>query len=114
MGYGYWAAVEKNSGIFVGELGFAEFKRAVDPPIAHPELGWVLSPSFQGRGLATEAVRAALAWADAQGWPKTACLINPDNLASIRVAEKCGFGDPLAVDYNGHKSLLFTRDPGLA
>jgi RimJ/RimL family protein N-acetyltransferase len=30
-----------------------------------PEAGWVMAPRAHGKGYATEAVRAALAWADA-------------------------------------------------
>jgi len=65
-GWGYWVARIRDTGEFVGELGFADFRRALDPPFGDaPEIGWALAPSAQGRGLAREAVEAALRWADA-------------------------------------------------
>ena len=67
MGYGFWALTEKASGQLIGELGFADFKRQLEPSFGDtPEMGWVLSPSGHGKGYASEAVAAALAWADAR------------------------------------------------
>src|SRR5262252_3783228 len=63
MGFGYWAVEERSAGGFVGEVGFADFKREIEPSIRDiPELGWVLTPRVHGRGYATEAVLAALEW----------------------------------------------------
>ena len=94
LGFGFWALEEKATGGFAGELGFAEFMRDLDPPIVGtPEIGWVLAPPAHGKGYATEAVRAAVAWGDVKfNSGRTVCLIDPENLASIRVAQKCGFG----------------------
>src|SRR5688500_3429452 len=51
MGYGYWAVEEKATGRFIGEVGFADFKRGLDPSIEGvPELGWVLAPHAHGKG----------------------------------------------------------------
>jgi RimJ/RimL family protein N-acetyltransferase len=93
LGFGYWALEEKSSGSFVGELGFANFKRDIAASMRDvPELGWALASRVHGQGYATEAVRAAVAWGDARFESgRTVCLIDPDNLASIRVAEKCGY-----------------------
>ncbi len=93
MGYGYWAIEEKKSKAYIGELGFADFKREIDPAIqGTPEMGWALKPSAQGLGYAKEAIQTALAWADANlKCDRTACIINPDNLRSIALAEKFGF-----------------------
>ena len=96
MGFGYWAIEEKRSNEFVGEVGFADFKRDVAAPLkGKPELGFALTPRFHGMGYATEAVRAALGWADARlPYPSTICLVNPENLASLRVVENSGY-EPL-------------------
>src|SRR5262245_3181356 len=93
LGYGYWAVEEKASARFAGDVGFADFKRAVQPPLeGAPEIGWVLAPWAYGRGFATEAVAAALGWGDRHfGSTPTVCMIAPENTASIRVAEKCGY-----------------------
>jgi RimJ/RimL family protein N-acetyltransferase len=91
LGFGSWVVEEKATGSFVGELGFADYKRDVEPSLKDtPEIGWIFAVQFHGKGYATEAVRAAVAWGDAHfGAAPTACIIDPENLASIRVAEKC-------------------------
>lgn len=67
LGFGYWVVRDKQRGRFLGEVGFADFQRQIEPPLeGTPEIGWALSPAAHGRGYATEAVRAALRWADAQ------------------------------------------------
>ncbi len=111
MGFGYWAIEERDTGDFVGELGFADFKRDMEPSIKGvPELGWVLASKAHGKGYATEAVRAAIAWGEDHFGPvRTVCIIHPDNLASIRVAEKCGYKDLQHTTYKGHATLLFNR-----
>jgi RimJ/RimL family protein N-acetyltransferase len=112
MGFGYWVAAEKATGNFVGEIGFADYKRDLKPfHEGVPEIGWALNAEGQGRGLATEGVRAAVAWGDAQGsWGRTACIIAPENLASIRVAVKCGYKESQVASYKGHAVLLFVRE----
>ena len=116
LGFGYWAVEERDGGAYVGELGFADFQREGLPGLAgRPELGWALSPAVHGRGYATEALRAALAWGDANlPAAETACIIAPDNLASLRVAEKLGYREVERVARNGGETLLFTRARGAA
>ena len=111
MGFGYWAVEEKETGKFVGEIGFADFKREIEPSLKGvPEIGWVLVSEAQGKGYATEAVRAAVAWGDQHfGKVRTACIIHPENVASIRVAGKCGYGEPQKALYKGHETLMFVR-----
>ena len=111
LGFGFWVLEDKGSGRFVGEVGFADFKRDIEPSLeGAPEIGWVLAPWAHGRGLATEAVRAALGWG-ATGLPskRTVCLISPENVASIRVAEKCGYREFRRTTYKGQPTLLFER-----
>jgi RimJ/RimL family protein N-acetyltransferase len=40
---------------------------------------------------------------------RTVCLITPDNLASIRVAEKCGFKEFARTTYKDQPTILFDR-----
>ena len=111
LGYGYWAIEEKGSRRFVGEAGFADFKRGIPALDGVPECGWVLAPWTHGRCLATEAVRAALAWADRHfgGNAHTACIIAPEHAASIRVAEKCGYRESERATYKGGPTIVFRR-----
>jgi RimJ/RimL family protein N-acetyltransferase len=114
LGFGYWVARERETGRFVGEVGFADFRRELTPSLeGAPEAGWALAPWAQGRGFATEAVRAALAWGDAHlAAERTVCMIHPENVPSIRVAEKCGFRRIASSTYKGDPALLFERRKG--
>jgi RimJ/RimL family protein N-acetyltransferase len=110
LGFGFWAIEERASGRFAGEIGLADFKRDVTPPIGELETGWVLAPWAHGRGYATEALRAVLAWSDAK-FPgrATACVIDPDNAASRRVAEKCGYRETSHTTYHDEPLVIFRR-----
>jgi RimJ/RimL family protein N-acetyltransferase len=113
LGYGYWAVDERESGTFIGEMGFADYHRDIDPPLdGRPELGWILKTSTHGKGYATEALTAIAAWGDAHfDGKETACMIAPENTASIRVAEKIGFREKLRTTYKGDPTLVFYRAP---
>ncbi|MDF2771569.1 MAG: acetyltransferase, family [Geminicoccaceae bacterium] len=108
--FGYWVVRERASGRFVGEVGLGDFRRDLSPRLdGAPEVGWALASWAHGRGFATEAVRAVLAWDSHIGPVRTVCLIAPENAASIRVAEKCGFREHARVTYQGWETLLFER-----
>jgi RimJ/RimL family protein N-acetyltransferase len=111
LGFGYWAIEEKDTASFVGELGFADFKRDIVPSIkGTPELGWALASRAHGKGYATEAVRAAVVWGKTHfGAARTCCIIHPENLASIRVAEKCGYQEFQRTTYKSHATIMFTQ-----
>lgn len=56
------------------------------------EIGYVIQPPFQQQGLATEVLFVVAGYAFAEyNFRKLRLLIDADNLASIRVAEKVGF-----------------------
>jgi RimJ/RimL family protein N-acetyltransferase len=113
LGYGFWVVRDKSTGRFVGEVGLAHFQRDIQPPLGDAkEAGWVLSPWAHGKGFATEAVRAALRWAeDAFGPERVVCLIHPDNEASLRVAHTCGFREFARGTYKGEPTRLLERLP---
>ncbi|MBZ5526026.1 MAG: GNAT family N-acetyltransferase [Acidobacteriia bacterium] len=112
LGFGYWLVEEKETGNFLGEIGFADYKRDLQPSLKGiPEIGWVLASQSHGRGYATEAVRAAVAWGDAHlPSARTACIIDPENLPSIRVAVKCGYRELQLATYKGQPTMMFVRD----
>lgn len=112
MGFGYWAAEEKATGKFVGELGFADFKREIEPPIVGvPELGWAFASEFHGKGYATEALQAVVAWGDEYfGSRRTVCIIDPANAASLRLADKCGYSELLRTTYGGQPTIMLARE----
>lgn len=114
LGYGYWAVEEAASGRLAGMAGLADFKREIEADIAGlPEAGWVFSPAFHGKGYATEAMLAALAWADATLAADTSCcLIHPGNAASINVAQKLGYGGRITAPFGESETLVFFRARG--
>jgi RimJ/RimL family protein N-acetyltransferase len=112
LGFGYWAVQEKASGRFIGELGFADFKRAMNVSLeGMPELGWALAPWAHGKGYATEALRAAVAWGDEQFQsPRTVCIIHRENRRSFRVAEKLGYNIVLRTPTDAEPDAILSRE----
>jgi RimJ/RimL family protein N-acetyltransferase len=113
FGYGYWAVERRAGGAMIGQIGFADFKRGIDPAIETiPEMGWLFAAEAGGQGFATEAGRAALDWIDAAlGPPQVAAIIDAANASSIRVAEKLGFSAREDAVYRDAPILLFRRRP---
>ena len=110
LGYGYWAIEAKDGGALVGEVGFQDMKRDIEPSIEGvPEAGWALAPAFHGLGLATEAIGRATAWLDANHGGRTVCIIAPGNTGSISVARKCGFRPLVETSYHGAETVLYER-----
>jgi RimJ/RimL family protein N-acetyltransferase len=86
LGYGHFAVEEKETGNFVGRIGFLN-------PEGWPgfEIGWTLGRAAWGKGYATEGARRALEYAfDELDKDHVISLIHPQNTASIRVAERLG------------------------
>ncbi len=115
MGFGYWVIEERDSGEFVGEIGFADFKRDGAPLLrAGPELGFALASRFHGRGYATEAVRAVLAWGDAQlPHGQCVCLVDARNATSLHVLRKFGFEVTRRETFNGLAAVFLSRPIGM-
>jgi RimJ/RimL family protein N-acetyltransferase len=111
LGFGFWAIEERATGRYAGEAGFADFKRETTPALGGaPEAGWVLAAWSHGKGFATEAVRGALVWGDAHlPSPRTVCVIDPENAASIRVAHKCGYAEYARGSHSGSPAILLQR-----
>jgi RimJ/RimL family protein N-acetyltransferase len=103
LGYGYWVVETKADRGFIGEVGFADFKREVTPPMPlAPEAGWAFRSAAHGQGYASEATACMVAWADrALAASETFCLLDDRNGASVRVARRCGFADHGVVALRG-------------
>jgi aminoglycoside 6'-N-acetyltransferase len=78
---------ERGSGDLVGDVGMSP----ADGEPGVMKVGYTMSPAFQGRGYATEAVRALVGYAfDRLGADVVRAFAHGDNVASHRVAEKAG------------------------
>lgn len=111
VGYGFWAVEDKATGSFLGEAGFHDLKRDLEPSIEGiPEAGWGLVSKAHGKGFATEIIRTVLGWGGEHlGAEKSVCIIDPENEGSIRVAGKCGFREALRTSYHGEPTIVFER-----
>lgn len=92
-GYGMFVLEDKASGAFIGRVGPWEPEGWYGF-----EIGWGLARKFWGKGYATEAARAAGAWAlDAFDLDRIISVIHVDNKPSQRVAQRLGMrpGAPL-------------------
>ena len=86
--------VVERDGRVLGRVGYliwdratwaiATYAEAAEP---ETELGWTLAQEHWGHGYATEAARAARDWKRVD---RLISLINPQNVRSMRVAEKLG------------------------
>lgn len=110
-GFGYWLVEDRETGEFLGEVGFADYRRDMEPPLGNfPEIGWVMCVAAHGRGLAGEAAAAAVSWADDHlPFAKTVCFMLPDHEASIRVAGKCGYRETGPATYRDAEVVVMER-----
>jgi RimJ/RimL family protein N-acetyltransferase len=111
LGFGYWVLEEKTTGRFAGEVGFADFHREIAASMRDvPELGFALASHAHGKGYATEAVAAVVAWGDRHlPSPRTVCLIDPRNAASLRVVQKAGYAIFEHATFNDGPALFLER-----
>jgi RimJ/RimL family protein N-acetyltransferase len=110
LGYGNWAIRETATGAYVGSVGVLDYRRIMTPAFDAPELGWGVAPRFQGKGMAFEALSAALAWCDeALNAPRTVCMISPDNAPSRALAQRAGYVPYVETTYKGAPIVLLER-----
>jgi RimJ/RimL family protein N-acetyltransferase len=113
VGMGPWAVEQKSDGRMIGHCGFFQFNRDMEPLIlGEPEMGWIFDRSVHGQGIAFEACSAALGWAEgeirAESYP---AIIDLENAASMKLAERLGFVRQHDAVYRGEAIALFRR-PG--
>jgi len=93
---GLWATDLNDGGAFVGRCGLLPW--TIDGR-EEVELAYLLDKAYWGRGLATEAARGIVRHAfDDLGLTRLISLIDPDNAASQRVAERIGMRLERRVD----------------
>ncbi len=107
-GFGTWAVERLCDGKLVGNVGLFTAWRDFEPQFGNePEMGWIMATETHGQGLAGEACRAALSWADEQLPPTPIwAIIAPANEPSLQLAAKLGFERVSKVDYHGPTLVL--------
>ena len=96
-GFGIEAAIDRESGIMIGWAGLAvpHFLPSILPAV---EVGWRLAGPWHGRGLATEAGAAAVAFGfTTGGLDRIVSIYEPENVDSGRVMERLGFTHHLST-----------------
>ena len=111
VGFGGWAAERKADGGLVGSLSLFNAWRELDPDFGdEPVMGWIFATETHGRGLAGEACRAALEWAEANLAPTPIwAIISPGNAPSFKLAAKLGFEVVHDTPYNGEAITVLKR-----
>jgi len=102
-GFGMWGVEELDTGTLVGRVGFHE-------PDGWPdvELAWTIGRNWWGKGYATEAARRCLDYAFGEmGRDHLISMIDPENVDSIRVAERLGQKVEGEWELHGIRHLLY-------
>ncbi|HEX3676098.1 MAG TPA: GNAT family N-acetyltransferase [Sphingomicrobium sp.] len=112
VGMGPWAVERKSDRCMVGHCGFFQFHREMTPLIpGEPEMGWIFDRWVHGQGIAFEACQAALAWAECEiGADSYPAIIDLDNAASMKLADRLGFVRQDDAQYRG-STIAFYRRP---
>lgn len=108
---GFWLVVDRKTGVVLGEVGFADFKRDIEPSHSgKPEMGWVLSGKVHGKGYARETVTAALEWGKRNLLSDSVfCIIDAENKKSIRVADRFDFRERAQTNYKEKPIIVYER-----
>jgi len=91
-GVGRWAVIEKQSGEFLGWTGLKFHNEMENNQIDFYDLGYRFKYTHWNKGFATEASLACIKIGFEQlNLEKIIAMVHPNNLASMKVADKCGF-----------------------
>jgi ribosomal-protein-alanine N-acetyltransferase len=111
-GHSQWAVVWKATGRCIGECGI--LLQDVEGAREH-EIGYRLNSDFWGRGIATEAATACRDYGFVTlGFERLVSIIDPRNLASIRVAEKVGMAREKSAVFHGIPVSIYALRRGVA
>jgi len=93
---GLWATIHKETRKFIGRCGLLPWTIEGQREV---EVAYTIARGFWGQGLGTEAAQGILNYGfEKLNLKRLICLIDPDNIASQRVAEKMGMSLEKRVD----------------
>jgi [ribosomal protein S5]-alanine N-acetyltransferase len=113
---GLWATVNKQTGEFIGRCGLLPWKIEDRQEV---EVAYLLGQKFWGQGFATEAALAIVQYAFGKlDLSRLICLIDPENMASVKVAKRIGMDFEQkadGIDGDGFPTLIYSisRDPSI-
>jgi ribosomal-protein-alanine N-acetyltransferase len=105
---GLWATIHKETNQFIGRCGLLPW--TIDGQY-DVEVAYLLSKAYWRQGLGTEVARAILNYGFEQlRLSRLICLIDPDNQASIKVAQNIGMTlEKMSQDESG-SFLVYARN----
>ena len=87
-GFGEWSLIDKESGAFIGLMGFEPFAQGEEAV----HFGFLLHPDWRGKGIACECGRALLAYGErCLGFSVIRAEASPENKDSVGLLQKLGF-----------------------
>ncbi len=106
--YDQWPVIEKQTGALIGYCGLLDKEVEGKPEI---ELVYAFVPAAWGKGYATEMALALREHATREmGLRRLIALIEPENQASARVAERVGFHSEKAVRRGNAERMLYVYE----
>jgi RimJ/RimL family protein N-acetyltransferase len=111
-GFGPWVVEEKASGAFIGFTGLV-YQDEWTEGEHKTEVGWRVGRSYWGQGLATEAAMASVRYGfEELSLERIISIIQPENVASRRVAEKAGLTLRGEARWRGADTAWYAIDRG--
>ncbi len=104
-GVGPWALIDKNDSALIGFCGVGPEMVA---DVEEINLGYRLARRYWNKGLASEATKAVLDYVFGQRqFHSVVVIIEPEHIASLRVAEKAGFTDFDAIEFHSRPVRVY-------
>jgi ribosomal-protein-alanine N-acetyltransferase len=97
FGFSLWVVGDRATGAILGDCGLKQLEEG--PEI---EVGYRFARSHWGQGFATEAAAASVRYGfTTLGLPRIVAVVEPPNIASLRVLEKVGLKYQCQAHYYG-------------
>ncbi|MBR5799397.1 MAG: GNAT family N-acetyltransferase [Lachnospiraceae bacterium] len=104
-GFGMWTVIYKETGQVIGRAGLS-----LREGYELPELGFVIAPSYQGKGLAYEVCRGILKYAREELlFDQVQAFAEAENEASVNLLKKLGFAFVNREKLKDKEYLLFQK-----
>lgn len=105
---GLWATIHKESNRFIGRSGLLPWTIDGRDEV---EVAYLIDKAYWGQGFGTEAAQGILDYGFAVlQLPRLICMIDPDNWASIRVAQKIGMHFERRAEDETGPFLIYARN----
>jgi len=104
-GVGPWALIDKKA---YELIGFCSAGPEMVADVEEINLGYRLARRYWNKGLASEAARAALNYVFGEKlFSSVVVIIEPEHVASLKVAEKAGFSSFDVLEFHGRPVRLY-------